>query len=101
MTVDHIEAACIAARRIGHIRDLQREPAETALPELQKLLSPAQGDAVLRETVMAVRSFGTQAAGLLPAVEKLKDHPDPGVRDLVRSATKRIREGGQATGDTP
>ena len=89
--MDHIEAACAAARRIGRVRDLQREPAETALPELRKLLSPAQGDAVLREVIMATRSFGTQAIELLPRIENLGDHPDPNVRILVKSAIKAIR----------
>ncbi len=97
--MDPTAEACAAARRIGHIRDLQREPAETALPELRKLLSPAQGDAVLREVIIAVRSFAGHAAELLPAIERLaNDHGDTGVRTLAKSAIKRIR---QSTGDRP
>ena len=41
---------------------------------------------------MSVRSFGTQASELLPAIETLAgDHPDIGVRTLAKSTGKAIR----------
>ncbi len=79
------------ARKIGRVRWLGSQPPEIALAELGPLLTIATADAVLREVIMATRSFGTQAIDLLPAIQKLADHPDGVVRTLAESAIKRIR----------
>ncbi len=102
MHEDQITQAIATARTIGRIRVLGRQPPETALPELARFLSPATPDQALSEVIMAVRSFGGQATELLPEIEKLaNNHVDTGVRDLARSAVKRIRAAAEATGDSP
>ena len=90
--MDHIEAQARAARRIAEIRELKTAAPETALPELTRMLTSATPDAVLAETLMVVRSFGSKASELLPAVKNLAEgHADFGVRSLAKDTAKRIR----------
>ncbi len=90
--MDHIAEQMRAARAIGRVRELQREPPEIALAELAPLLTVATPDAVLNEVLMSVRSFGSKASELLPAVKNLAEgHADFGVRTLAKSTAKRIR----------
>ena len=90
--MDDLDLVLANARKIGHVRELQREPAEIALAELGPMLSVATPDAVLNEVLMSVRSFGSKASELLPAVKDLAEgHADFGVRTLAKSTAKRIR----------
>ncbi len=90
--MDHIEAQARAARRIAEIRELKTAASETALPELSRMLTPATPDAVLNEVLMVIRSFGSKASELFPAVKNLAEgHADFGVRTLAKSTAKAIR----------
>ena len=80
-----LDQVLASARRIAEIRELKTAAPETALPELGRMLTPATPDAVLNEVLMVIRSFGSKASELFPAVKKLAEgHADRGVRDLAK-----------------
>ncbi len=87
-----LDQVLASARRIAEIRELKTAAPETALPELTRMLTSATPDAVLVETLIVVRSFGSKASELLPAVKNLAEgHADFGVRSLAKDTAKRIR----------
>ncbi len=100
--VDRITRAIENTKILARIRELAQEPAGMAVPELVRLLQdPERGEPILARVLVAVRSFGAQAAEALPEVEKIaQQHDNTQLRGLARSVITQIRKGGQAIGDT-
>ena len=72
--MDQIDQQLATSRKLARVRELEQQPAEIALPELRKLLSPAMADQVVAEAIVAVRGFGNKAAELIPALDRLADN---------------------------
>ncbi len=88
MSVNRIKRAILAARTIGRIRKLRKEPAAKAVPELQKLLQdPAVSKEVIVPLLFALGRFGPAAAVVLPLVEKLTQ-PDEAAK--IRKVAEKV-----------
>ena len=91
MDDDQITRTIATARALSRVYELDREPLEVALPELEALLqNPGTEAKLLPYVLAAIRTRGAAAASLVPAVQQLVDRHDGPVRQAARRTLKAI-----------
>ena len=91
--MDQLDRLIAVSRVVARIRQLERKPSGTAVPELHKLLQdPAVSREVIVPLLFALRGFGPAAAVVLPLVEKLTQ-PDEAakIQKLAKKVLASIR----------
>lgn len=81
------------SRMVARIRQLRREPAGTAVPELHKLLQdPETSRKLIVPLLLSLRRFGPAAAVVLPLVEKYTQPEEAAkIRKVARTVLANIR----------